>query len=135
MKKRVAVGFVVMVVGATAPAALAAPTSFSVVAVRTTAAKATATASSFTENLLTGKKVVGHDAIKCKVAGGKTTCTGVFTFKAGGTITIDSPLTSQGNNAATFKISGGTGRYAGSAGTLKLAHISGTQTKLTFSLH
>ena len=133
MKKRLAIAFVAMVVGATASAALAAPKSFSVVAVRTSSSKATATASSFTENLLTGKKVVGHDAVKCKVSGGTTTCTGVFTFKAGGTITIDGPLTAQGNNA-TFKISGGTGPYAGSAGTLKLSPISGTQTKLTFAL-
>jgi hypothetical protein len=133
MKKRIAIAVVAVSVGASASVALAAPKSFSVVAVRTSTGKATATASSFTENLLTGKKVVGHDSIKCKVSGGKTTCMGVFTFKAGGTIAIDSPLTAQGNDAA-FKISGGTGQYAGSAGILKLAPISGTQTKLTFTL-
>jgi hypothetical protein len=133
MKKRIAIAVVAMSVGASASVALAAPKSFSVVAVRTSSGKATATASSFTENLLTGKKVVGHDSIACKVAGGKTICAGVFIFKAGGTIKIDSPLTAQGNDD-TFKISGGTGPYAGSAGTLKLAPISGTQTKLTFSL-
>jgi hypothetical protein len=133
MKTRVLIAVVAVVVGASASAALAAPKSFSVIAVRTSTGKATSTASSFTENLLTGKKVVGHDSIACKVSGGKTTCTGVFTFKAGGTLKIDSLLTTQGNDAA-FKISGGTGPYAGSAGTLKLAPISGTQTKLTFAL-
>lgn len=133
MKTRVVIAVVAVFIGASASAALAAPKSFSVVAVRTSTGKATATASSFTENLLTGKKVVGHDSIACKASGSKTTCTGVFTFKAGGTIKIDSPLVAQGNDD-TFKISGGTGPYAGSAGTLKLAQISGTQTKLTFAL-
>lgn len=133
MKKRVVIAVVAVVIGASASAALAAPKSFSVIAVRTHSGKVTATASSFTENLLTGKKVVGHDSIACKVAGGKTTCAGVFTFNAGGTIKIDSPLTAQGNED-TFTISGGTGPYAGTAGTLKLAPVSGTQTKLTFAL-
>ena len=133
MKKRVAIAFVAVLVGASASAAVGAPKPFSVVAVRTSSTKPTATASSFTESLLTGKKVVGQDAVKCKAASGKTNCTGVFTFKAGGTITIDGPLTAQGNDA-TFKLSGGTGPYVGAAGTLTLAPISGTQTKLTFAL-
>src|SRR5579863_3173367 len=124
MKKHVVIAAVALIVGTSASAALAAPKSFSVVAVRTSSGKVTATASSFTENLLTGKKVVGHDSVACKAGGGKTTCTGVFTFKSGGTITIDSLLTAQGNNA-TFKISGGTGPYSGAGGTLKLAPISG----------
>jgi hypothetical protein len=133
VRQRVVIIVVAMLAAAGGPAAFAAPKPFSVVAVRTSASKATATASSFTENLLTGKKVVGHDAVRCKVSGGKTTCTGVFTFKAGGTISINSQLVVKGDKV-TFEISGGTGRYAGTAGTLKLAPISGTQTKLTFSL-
>ncbi|HWB22443.1 MAG TPA: hypothetical protein VG652_06105 [Gaiellaceae bacterium] len=131
MKKRVALA-IVAYVAATAPNALAAAKPFSVVAVRTSST-VTAKQSSFTEKLLIGKKNVGKDAVKCKASGGKTTCAGVFTFTAGGTITINGALVAQGNNV-TFKIAGGTGPYAGAAGTLKLAGISSTQTKITFEL-
>lgn len=129
MKKRITV--VVVAACVAASAALAAPKPFSVVAVRTSGSS-TKTTSSFTENLLTGKKVVGHDAIKCKAISKTTACMGTFTFKVGGTISIDSTLIAQGNDA-TFKITGGTGPYTGSRGTLKLA-VSKTGTKITFDL-
>jgi len=131
MKKRSAVVVVAACMAASATGALAAPKPFSVVAVRTSGSS-TKTTSSFTENLLTGNKVVGHDAVKCEVVAKTTACTGTFTFKAGGTIAINSLLIPQGKDA-TFKISGGTGPYAGSKGTLKLA-VSKTNTKLTFEL-
>jgi hypothetical protein len=131
MKKRIAVVVVSACVAASATGALAAPKPFSVLAVRTSGSS-TKTTSSFTENLLTGTKVVGHDAIKCKVVSKTTACMGTFTFKAGGTISINSTLIPQGNDA-TFKISGGTGPYASASGTLALA-VSKTSTKLTFEL-
>jgi hypothetical protein len=131
MTNRFAVAVMAAFFVASASSALAAPKPFSVLAVRTSGSS-TKTTSSFTENLLTGKKVVGHDSVKCKVVSKTTACTGTFTFKAGGTIMIDSVLKAQGNDA-TFKISGGTGPYAGSTGTLKLA-VSSTSTKLTFEL-
>lgn len=131
MKKRVAIAVVACLAGS-ATAAFASSKPFSVVAVRTSNS-ATAKASAFTEKLLTGKTVVGNDSVKCKASSGKTTCTGTFTFKTGGTITIDSPLVAQGK-LATFQISGGTGPYSGSTGKLELAGISATRTKLTFAL-
>jgi hypothetical protein len=131
MKKRVALVIAACVAGS-ASGALASPKPFSVIAVRTSSS-VTAKASAFTEQLLTGKTVVGKDSVKCKAASGKTTCTGTFTFKAGGTITIDGALTSSGKTS-TFEISGGTGPYSGTAGKLELAGISTTRTKLTFDL-
>ena len=133
MKKRVAVAMVAACAATVTSGALAAPKPFSVVAVRTSNTSTT-TASSFTENLLVGKKLVGKDAVKCKKSGSNTTCAGTFTFKAGGTITIDGIVVQPSKNLATFKISGGTGRYAGARGTLELAPISATETKITFAL-
>lgn len=135
MKKRVAVAVAIAAtcVAAFSSGALAAPKPFSVVAVRISST-ATTTTSSFTENLFVGKKVVGQDAVKCQAAGSNTTCEGTFTFKTGGTITINGILATPSKSLATFKISGGTGPYARAAGTLELAPVSATKTKITFAL-
>jgi hypothetical protein len=132
MKQRVAIAVVAVSVAASAAGAFAAAKPFSVVAVRTSATS-TKTTSAFTENLLNGKKVVGTDSVKCKAVSKQTICTGVFTFKAGGTIKIDGALKSDGNDA-TFELAGGTGPYANARGTLKLAPTSATHTNVTFEL-
>jgi hypothetical protein len=132
MKQCVAIAVVVVSVAVSASSALAAAKPFSVVAVRTSATS-TKTTSAFTENLLTGKKIVGTDSVECKAVSKQTICTGAFKFKAGGTITIDGALKSDGNDA-TFKLSGGTGPYANARGTLKLAPTSATRTNVSFEL-
>jgi hypothetical protein len=133
MKKHVAVALVAACVAAGSSEAFAASKPFSVTAVRTSSTTPTKTTSSFKENLLTGKKVIGNDAVKCKVVGKQTICAGTFTFKAGGTITFDSPLTSSGSTAS-FKIGGGTGTYKGASGTIALTAVSSAKTKITFEL-
>ncbi len=132
MTRTVAVAIIGACLVASCSSALASAKPFSVVAMQTSH-KASSTASSFTENLFSGTKVVGQDAVKCTASRGKKNCTGTFTFKAGGTITMNSAPGSQGTST-TFKISGGTGRYKSASGKIVLARISGTKTKITFEL-
>jgi hypothetical protein len=90
-----------------------------------------------TENLVQGKRIVGHDAITCSFASQTATtgqCTGVLWFNRAGAMFISA--TAGGNGVARGRILDGTGAYQYAHGTV--VHISKTSSigwaTLTFSL-
>jgi len=90
-----------------------------------------------TENLVQGKRIVGHDAITCSFASQQATtaqCVGVLWFNGVGAMFISA--TTGANGVARGRILDGTGAYRYAHGTIY--HIGKTSSigwaTLTFSL-
>jgi hypothetical protein len=105
--------------------------SFTVLATQT-ASKQAAKSITFRETLASGKKVVGHDLVTCKVVS-KTAlaCTAAFTFSKGVIRVAGKVLYAK--TANVLAITGGTKSYKGAKGTLTLQDVTSKTTAESFA--
>jgi hypothetical protein len=109
----------------------AKPASFTVVGTQTAIHQKGAKIN-FTETLRQGSKVVGTDVVACtQTSNTILQCRGVFQLQGGTLVVSGKDNVSKVNN--TIGITGGSGRYAGARGQLKLHSIGKTdRTQETF---